>query len=127
SGTARSAYSQQLTYSGGPSGTPIWTVTSGSLTGSSISLSSSGLLSGTPTAAGTYVFSVSVTIGSTPSPSQSLTLTVLGVSPTITSSNQLTGEVGLPFMATLTAIGGAPPYTWSEIGSLPPGLSLSSS
>ncbi|WP_298212791.1 putative Ig domain-containing protein [Acidovorax sp.] len=34
---------------------------------------------------------------------------------------------GLPFAAVLSASGGVPPYSWSAVGGLPPGLSISSS
>ena len=56
--------------------------------------------------------------GSTSSP---LTLT-------ITTSTLPNAEVGSPYLATLQAVGGAAPYTWSiEAGSLPTGLQLDAS
>lgn len=37
------------------------------------------------------------------------------------------GTVGVPYSVTLQATGGTQPYTWSVVGSLPPGLNLNSS
>ena len=82
--TALSAYSVTLTASGGVS--PLtWSVTSGSLP-TGITLSSGGVLSGTPTATGTSSFTVTVTdSNNTPvSDSLALTLTVVLASQTIT-------------------------------------------
>ena len=47
--------------------------------------------------------------------------------PTITSGSLPAGATGTGYPGyTFTANGGAPPFTWSETGSLPPGLALSS-
>ena len=47
--------------------------------------------------------------------------------PCITSTELPPAELNTPYTATLEAVGGTPPYTWSiASGSLPPGLSLSS-
>ena len=62
-GTVGSPYVQNLTATGGSGSGYIWTVTSGanSLSAVGLSLSRSGVLSGTPPATGTATFSVSVT------------------------------------------------------------------
>ena len=62
-GTVGSPYLQNLIATGGSGSGYIWTVTSGanSLSGVGLSLSRSGVLSGTPPAIGTATFSVSVT------------------------------------------------------------------
>ena len=45
----------------------------------------------------------------------------------ITTTSPITsGEVTLPYSFSFNAIGGTPPYTWSETGTLPTGFSLSS-
>ncbi len=129
SGNVGSAYSKQLNYNGGAGGTVSWAITAGSLpAGSGLTLSSSGLIAGTPTTATTYSFSVAVTVGTQTSAAQALTLTVNSL--IITSASTATGEVGLPFGFQLTAAGGKPPYTWAlAAGSapLPAGLSLATS
>jgi hypothetical protein len=127
SGHVAVSYSQQLALSGGSGATPTWTITSGSLPASSgLTLSSSGLISGTPAVAASYSFGVTVTVGVQTSAAVNLTLTV--TSTIVTSGTSATGEVGLPFSFPLTAIGGTTPYTWAlAAGSnaLPAGLSLS--
>jgi len=44
----------------------------------------------------------------------------------ITTPSLPNGEIGVAYNATLTAIGGKTPYTWSITGTLPPGLNLDS-
>jgi hypothetical protein len=61
--------------------------------------------------------------------SGSATLTVLPAGALIVTTSSLPGaEHAQPYSASLSASGGSPPYTWSlASGSLPPGVSLSSS
>jgi hypothetical protein len=72
-GTVGAAYSQTLAAAGG-SGTLAWSISTGALPGG-ITLSSAGSLSGTPTAPGTFNFTVSVT-GGGQSASKAFTITV---------------------------------------------------
>ena len=76
SGTTGTAYSLTLTAAGG-SGSYTWTVASGSLT-PGLSLSSNGVLSGTPTTAGSYSFTLKVTDSSGASASQAFQITITG-------------------------------------------------
>jgi hypothetical protein len=129
SGNATIPYSQQLTYSGGAGGAVSWAIAAGSLPASSgLTLSPSGLISGTPTLATTYSFSVAVTVGTQTSAPQALTLLINNL--IVTSGASASGEVGLPFSFNLTARGGTSPYTWSLASgsaSLPAGLGLNAS
>lgn len=112
-------YSLQLTAAGG--GSQSWKVQSGTLP-TGMTLSASGLLSGTPTTEGAYTFVVQVTDGSR-SDIETLTLNV--VSRLAASAPSSPAEVGVAFTTTVTATGGKGPYTWSLTGgSLPPGLAL---
>jgi len=121
------AYSQQLKLTGGTGGTATWTISSGSLpTSSGLTLSTAGLIAGTPTTAATYTFSVTVSVGLQTSAPQALSLSI--TSTIVTSGTTATGEVSLPFSYPLTALGGTAPYTWSLATSsnpLPAGLTLS--
>jgi hypothetical protein len=115
SGNVGTAYSQQLAYTGGNGGAVSWAIVGGSLpTASGLTLSSGGLLSGTPTTATTYNFSVAVTVGPQTSAPQAFTLSVNNL--LVTSGSTAVGEVGLPFSFPLTAQGGTPPYAWSLAG-----------
>jgi hypothetical protein len=116
-------YSQQLAAAGGT--TPYaWVVSSGTLP-PGLSLSSTGVLSGTPTTAGSVTFTVRVTDAASRTDTQALTLTV-GSSLSIGTTTVPEGTVGTNYSQQLSATGGAPPYAWSVTsGALPDGLTLS--
>jgi large repetitive protein len=123
------AYSQTLQATGGVQ--PYqWAVTSGSLP-SGLTLSSAGVISGTPTGStGTSNFTVTVTDSQTPThktSSKNLSITVSVAPLSIVTTSLAEGSVGTPYSQTLIANGGTPPYTWSVLlGALPTGLTLNS-
>jgi len=128
--TLNAAYSATVTASGGLP--PLaWSITAGALpTGLSLGPSTSGTvqITGKPTVAGTYTFTITVTDAAGYSNSEQFTLAVSSL--TITTTSPLppgtVGSVydspGLQFAAT----GGTSPYTWSVASgsSLPAGLTL---
>lgn len=119
-----SSYNHQLAASGGRS-PYTWTQTSGALP-PGITLSSSGLLSGSPSSAGSYSFSVEVGDAAGSKSVQALSLTVQPPPPTVTTSTLPVATTGMSIgSTTFTATGGTLPYTWSVAsGSLPTGLQL---
>ncbi len=130
SGKINTAYSASLAASGGT--TPYkWSVTSGSLN-TGLSLSSSGAISGTPTAAGTSSFTVQVTDSGSPAltATQNFGLTIASNTSTlaISTTSVADGQMGASYSATVAATGGTVPYTWSlTSGTLPAGLALGAS
>jgi hypothetical protein len=120
--TAGIRYTQGLSLS---SGRPpfTWALAGGSLP-PGLSLSSGGLISGTPTLAGVFNFTVRATGARRQSNTKSLTLLVkLQLSP----SKLPNGVAGTAYNVRLAVVaGGTPPYTWEiEGGLLPDGLTLS--
>jgi large repetitive protein len=118
-----------LSASGGSGTGYSWTVSSGTSLPAGMTLSSSGVIAGKPTADGTTNFSVKVTDSANASTSSQLSITVkLGVSIT-TAAALPDGYVGTAYSHTLAATGGSGTgYTWTLTSgtSLPEGLTLTS-
>jgi hypothetical protein len=113
-------YSFQLSADGG--GSQVWSVKSGSLP-AGMGLSSSGLISGTPTATGDFTFVVQVT-DTNRTDTETYTLAVVERLK-ITAPPSPAGEVGVPLVLGLKSTGGRPAVTWSLAeGALPTGLAL---
>jgi hypothetical protein len=116
--TKGQSVSLQFTPSNCSTGT--FTISLGSLSGSGLTLSSGGLLSGTAQA-GSFSFTVAY---STATDSISLTT---NVAPSITTSSLPAGQVNVSYSQLLSTSGGTGAVTCAVTsGSLPPGLTLSS-
>ena len=116
-------YSTSLSATGGKA--PLrWSLSWGSLP-EGLTLSSSGVISGTPTGGGTG-FNVLVSDSNDHSQERSLTLAVY-LPPRVTTTSLPGAVVGQPYSASLTASNGRAPLTWRHSGALPAGLTLSSS
>jgi len=118
------AYSDQLTVTGGTS--PFtWSVSAGSLPPGVTLGASTGLLSGTPTTAGSYSFTVKVTDQSGLTATEPVSLAVIA-GPSLSFPAPPAGWTNTVYSDTLTESGGTSPFTWSvSAGSLPAGISLS--
>jgi len=81
-----SGYSQTLAATGGDGTYSGWSVSSGSLP-TGLSLSAAGVISGTPTAAGVYTFTVTVDSNSVTSAGQSFTIVIAKKVVTVTASS----------------------------------------
>jgi uncharacterized repeat protein (TIGR03803 family) len=102
-----------------------FSITSGRLP-SGVTLSADGVLSGSPTRSGTYVFIIRAIDSYGCSGTNIYTLAVN--CPTITLGTLPSADVGTPYNQTNSASGGASPYTFVITGgSLPTGFVLSSS
>ncbi len=105
---------------------PTWSVQSGNLP-PGVTLSSAGVLSGTPTAEGSFTFVVRAVGGGGASDTETETLVVRQP---VALTSALRGvatkaEVGIPFTAAQSATGGNGTFTWAlASGSLPEGLDL---
>jgi len=123
-GTAGSPYAQSVSANGGV--LPYtFLIQSGALP-AGVTLSSAGLLSGTPTYGGTFNFTVQVSDSNNCSGSRAYALTITGCPQIITGPASLgNGTVGASYNAAFSASGGKTPYTYSLTGgSLPAGLTL---
>src|SRR5579872_472231 len=125
--TVGAGYSQTLQVSGG---TPPYSfsIASGSPPSGLTLDASSGVISGTPTSAGSSTFTVGLSDAAQSSATRTLTITVNPGSLSITGAQLPGGMVGSAYSQSLSASGGTPPYQWSvAAGSAPPGLSLNPS
>ena len=122
------AYSQTLAATDGNS-TFTWSLASGILPGG-LTISPTGVISGTPTTAGNSSFVVQVQDTGIPQQTKTQSLSIRIAAPLVTTITTLPpANSGVPYSQTLTATGGIAPLTWSLApGSapLPTGLNLSS-
>ena len=116
-GTVGSAFSHQITANNNPTSYSV----SGTLPAGLSLNATSGLISGTPSAAGNASVTVSAT-NAGGSGNQSLTLRILAQVPAITSAATANGTVGSAFSHQITANNN--PISYSVSGTLPAGLSL---
>ncbi|TDW97400.1 putative Ig domain-containing protein [Dinghuibacter silviterrae] len=119
------SYSQSISATGGTS--PYTYVASGLPAG--LTLTSGGVLSGTPTAGGSFTVTVTATDASTGSGpyqgTQTYTLTVNAASVVVAPATLPAATVGVSYNQSISATGGISPYTYVATG-LPAGLTLAS-
>ena len=101
-----------------------WVKQSGTLP-PGVSVSAGGVISGTPTVAGTYNFVVQVTDSASPADTATKPLSIT-VAPGfgIVTSSLPSGTVGVGYSKVLAAAGGTPPYKWKKLTTFPKGLKL---
>lgn len=126
-GTVGTSYSLAMTAN--LTDAKTWSIVAGQLpTGLAIN-ASTGLISGTPTTAGTYTFTVQAAIDAQRTDTKSLAI-VVRAPLAITAPARLfqngtrtaRTEVGLSFLAGFEATGGLEPYVWTQSGTLPLGI-----
>jgi hypothetical protein len=132
-GTVGTAY-QAIMHAAGGAAPYSWTITTGSLP-LGLTLDPSGVISGTPSQAVNSAVTVQVTDNGGQSVARNFVITVTrggwGSPPPPAATLQVLSpavppaRVGAPYQASLSATGGAQPYSWSvDSGSLPAGLAL---
>ncbi len=130
-GTVGVAYNQAIDASGGAA-PYAFSVSAGALP-AGLSLSPSGVLSGTPTAGGNFAFTVTA-LDSSPAPgpfsgSQAYTLAIAAPTVSLPATPLAGGTLGAAYSDALApATGGTAPYTYAvTAGALPGGLALDAS
>ena len=121
-GTVSSPYSLQMTATVPDPKT--WTIAGGALPSGVTLGATNGLISGTPTTAGTYSFTVRAEINPQRVDTKALAITVrdrVAIGTAVTPPS----EVGVAFLLPLTATGGTGAFTWAVTsGALPTGVVL---
>jgi hypothetical protein len=130
SGQVGTPYTASFLSAGGTA--PItWSLFTANTLPPGLTLSPAGTISGTPTTAGTFPFTVVASDSGLPVEKASQTFSIVVAAPkalAITSPSVPNGYVGIAYSYSLTASGGSGNRTWVITGgALPAGLSLSSS
>lgn len=124
-GKVGQAYMQGLSANGGTA-PYIFTMTAGELP-PGISISTAGLLSGTPTTAGFYAFAVQATDARGLAGQTTYNVSIDGPALTISPTSLPDAKIGVNYRQRLTASGGTAPYTFALTdGELPQGMTFGS-
>ncbi len=122
-GTVGVPYNQTLTAANGLA-PYAWSVSAGALPGLVLN-AATGALSGTPTVAGPFGFTIKVTDALTGTATRAYAGTI-ATAPSVVTASLPNGELGVAYSTTLTGTGGTPPYSWNlALGALPNGLGIS--
>ncbi len=121
--TINVGYSQQLSQTGGV-GTVTYALTSGTMP-TGITINGTGLISGTPTVAGTYNFTITATGSNGCSSAQSFTIVVCPVITLTPGSPLPSGTVAAAYSQVISQTGGTGTFTYTvTAGTLPAGVTL---
>jgi hypothetical protein len=123
---ANAPYSLSLSVAGG---TPPynWSLSAGGLLSGFTIDPSTGAITGTPTAPGTYPFTITVIDSNFGMATQTFQLIVQAATLSISTASVPAGTVGAAYNFGLQASNSNPPLTWSATGNLPPGIQLAAS
>jgi len=123
-GTANSPFSETFTNTGAI-GSVTYSLASGTLP-AGLTLSSAGVLSGTPTQTGSFPITVTVTdANGCTGTSATYNLFIACQTITVTNPVNTNGTIGSPFSETFTQTGAIGAATFSTVSALPPGITLS--
>ncbi len=132
-GVIGTPYNQTVTATGSTALPYTYAVSSGALPTGLLPLNTAGpgAITGTPTAAGTFIFTITATDADGCSGSQLYSIVIAATPPcppiTLSPLALPAGLVGTPYNQTITATGGVAPYTYASLPATPvPGLTLSS-
>ena len=124
-GSVNAPFSQSLAGTVNYGTDKTWALASGTLP-PGVTLAANGAVSGTPTAAGSYTYTVSLTDSLGTQTTKTYT-TVIAAGPEITTTSLPDGTTGTAYSQTVAATGGTGTLTYSlDSGALPAGLSLAS-
>ncbi len=102
-----------------------WTIASGALPPGLMLDAATGLISGTVTAEGTYTFTARVTSGvAVAERAFTVRVRTATVELMVASRSLPPAAVSAPYSGQLLAVGGAEPYTWAPVRTVPGGLTL---
>lgn len=125
-GTVGTSYNQAFSSSGG-AGTMAYAISAGTQP-PGLNLSSGGVLSGTPTASGTFAFTVTASDQNGCQGSIVYSITIACPIITLTPATLLAGTGGTSYNQAVVASGGTAPYSYAiTSGAQPDGLNLSAS
>ncbi|WP_211453034.1 putative Ig domain-containing protein [Collimonas antrihumi] len=126
-GTVALSYSATISAAGGVA-PYAYSITSGALPAGLTLNASTGALTGTPTAAGTFSFTVRALDANNFNGSQAYSLTIAAATVTLNPATLPNPTAEAPYSASLTAGGGTAPYSYAiSSGALPSGLTLNAS
>lgn len=131
--TSLKAWTQSVDYAQGiaqtltgtsASGTALtWSLANGTSLPPGISLAANGAITGTPTQAGTFTFTVKATDTVGNFSTKDLNI-IINPAPAMLNTTFPAGNIGATYNQTIVRTGGTAPLVWSVSGALPPGLSL---